>query len=112
LRQVKHIIKETAAVATRKPGDAVAILSSHEKPSMQALVTTAPDLPPSLARTRPLPAIVNKTDRHGQFDRTALICSPARFTHQTGTAAELFPGDRYDTDVRARSLLWQISKSV
>src|SRR6266849_2127493 len=44
-REVK-IIKETAAAAKQKPGDAVAIVSYDEKPGIQAIATTAPDLPP------------------------------------------------------------------
>jgi len=44
-RQVK-IIKETAAAAKQKPSDAVAIISYDEKPGIQAIATTAPDLPP------------------------------------------------------------------
>jgi len=44
-REVK-IIKETAAAAKQKPGDAVAIISYDEKPGIQAIATTAPDLPP------------------------------------------------------------------
>jgi len=45
-REVK-LIKETAAAAKREPGDAVAIISYDEKPGIQALATTAPDLPPT-----------------------------------------------------------------
>jgi transposase len=41
-RQVK-ILKETAAAA---PSEAVAIVSYDEKPGIQAIATTAPDLPP------------------------------------------------------------------
>ena len=44
-RQVK-LIKEAAAAANQKPSDAVAIISYDEKPGIQALATTAPDLPP------------------------------------------------------------------
>jgi transposase len=44
-REVK-IIKETAAAANQKPSDAVAIISYDEKPGIQAIATTAPDLPP------------------------------------------------------------------
>jgi hypothetical protein len=44
-RQVK-IIKETAAASKKKPSDAVAIVSYDEKPGIQAIATTAPDLPP------------------------------------------------------------------
>src|ERR1700680_4327616 len=42
-REVK-IIKETAAAAKQKPSDAVAIVSYDEKPGIQAIATTAPDL--------------------------------------------------------------------
>jgi transposase len=44
-REVK-LIKETAAAANQEPSDAVAIVSYDEKPGIQALATTAPDLPP------------------------------------------------------------------
>jgi len=44
-REVK-IIKETAAAAKQKPSEAVAIISYDEKPGIQAIATTAPDLPP------------------------------------------------------------------
>jgi hypothetical protein len=44
-RQVK-LIKETAAAAKQKPSDVVAIVSYDEKPGIQALATTATDLPP------------------------------------------------------------------
>src|SRR6204780_2099491 len=40
------IIKETAAAAKQKPSDAVAIVSYDEKPGIQAIATTAPDLSP------------------------------------------------------------------
>jgi transposase len=48
-REVK-LIKETAAAAKQKPGDAVAIVSYDEKPGIQAIATTAPDLPPAPGR--------------------------------------------------------------
>jgi transposase len=44
-----NILKKAAAAATRKsktPSDAVAIVSYDEKPGIQAIATTAPDLPP------------------------------------------------------------------
>ena len=48
-RQVK-LLKEAAARATKKPGkrpdEAVAIISYDEKPGIQAIANTAPDLPP------------------------------------------------------------------
>jgi hypothetical protein len=43
-REVK-LIKETATAAKHEPSDAVAIISS-EKPAIQAIANTAPDLPP------------------------------------------------------------------
>jgi transposase len=47
-REVK-LIKETAA-AQQEPSDAVAIVSYDEKPGIQAIATTAPDLPPEPGR--------------------------------------------------------------
>ena len=44
-REVK-LIKETASAAKQEPSDAVAIVSYDEKPGIQALATTGPDLPP------------------------------------------------------------------
>ena len=44
-RQVK-ILKKAAARAKTKSSDAVAIVSYDEKPGIQAIATTAPDLPP------------------------------------------------------------------
>src|SRR5215469_9730766 len=44
-REVK-LIKETAAAAKQEPNDAVAIISYDEKPGIQAIANTAPDLPP------------------------------------------------------------------
>jgi hypothetical protein len=39
-------LQETAAAAKKKPSEAVAIISYDEKPGIQAIATTAPDLPP------------------------------------------------------------------
>src|SRR6201982_3894547 len=44
-REVK-LIKETAAAAKQEPSDAVAIVSYDEKPGIQAIGNTAPELPP------------------------------------------------------------------
>ena len=44
-RQVQ-ILKEAAAVAKKKPSEPVAIISYDEKPGIQAIATTGPDLPP------------------------------------------------------------------
>jgi hypothetical protein len=43
-REVKVLKK--AVAAAKKPNDAVAIISYDEKPGIQAIATTAPDLPP------------------------------------------------------------------
>jgi transposase len=44
-REVK-ILKETATAAKAEPSEAVAIISYDEKPGIQAIAATAPDLPP------------------------------------------------------------------
>jgi transposase len=44
-REVK-VIKEAAAASKQAPSDAVAIISYDEKPGIQAIAATAPDLPP------------------------------------------------------------------
>ena len=44
-RQVR-ILKQAAAVSKKKLSDAMAIISYDEKPGIQAIATTAPDLPP------------------------------------------------------------------
>ena len=44
-RKVK-VLKKAAAASKKKPSDAVAITSYDEKPGIQAIATTGPDLPP------------------------------------------------------------------
>src|SRR2546421_3734137 len=44
-RKVK-LLKKDATAAKKKPNDAVAVISYDEKPGVQAIATTAPDLPP------------------------------------------------------------------
>jgi transposase len=44
-RKVKLLKKESAATK-KKPSDAVAVISYDEKPGIQAIATTTPDLPP------------------------------------------------------------------
>src|SRR3979490_1899210 len=44
-RKVK-LLKKDATAAKKKPNDAVAVISYDEKPGIQAIATTAPDLPP------------------------------------------------------------------
>ena len=78
-REVK-IIKETAAASKKKPSDAVAIVSYDEKPGIQAIATTAPDLPPEPGMHATF-ARDHEYKRHGTVSlRPASICSPARFT--------------------------------
>ena len=42
----ENFLKQAAAVSKKKPSDAMAIISYDEKPGIQAIATTAPDLPP------------------------------------------------------------------
>jgi hypothetical protein len=44
-RQVK-LLKKTTVASRKKPSDPVAIISYDEKPGIQAIASTAPDLPP------------------------------------------------------------------
>ena len=56
------VLKKARAQSNKtksKKAKAVAIVSCDEKPGIQAIATTAPDLPPELASTRPLPGIMN-----------------------------------------------------
>ena len=63
-RQVK-ILKQAAAASKRKrPSDAVAIISYDEKPGIQAIATTAPDLPPE-PRAHATFAREHEYKRHG-----------------------------------------------
>src|SRR5262245_17645339 len=41
-----QLLKKAAAASRKKPSDAVAVISYDEKPGIQAIATTAPDLPP------------------------------------------------------------------
>jgi transposase len=40
------LLKKAAVVSKKKPSDAMAIISYDEKPGIQAIATTSPDLPP------------------------------------------------------------------
>jgi transposase len=70
-REVK-LIKETAAAAKQEPSDAVAIVPYDEKPGIQAIATTAPDLPPSPADMRSSRATTSY-ERHGTVSLLAGI---------------------------------------
>ena len=62
-REVR-LVKETAATAKQQPSDGVAIVSYDEKPGIQAIATTAPDLPPEPGRHATL-ARDHEYKRHG-----------------------------------------------
>ncbi len=62
-RRVK-LLKKAAAASKRKPSDAVAVISYDEKPGIQALATTAPDLPPEPG-VHPAFARDHEYKRHG-----------------------------------------------
>jgi len=68
-REVK-LLKETAATAKREPSDAVAIISYDEKPGIQAIATTAPDLPPEPGA---YPSFARDYKRHGTVSLLAGI---------------------------------------
>ena len=70
-REVK-LIKETAAAAKEEPSDAVAIVSYDEKPGIQAIATTAPDLPPKPGK-HPTFARDHEYKRHGTVSLLAGI---------------------------------------
>jgi hypothetical protein len=70
-REVK-LIKETAAAAEQKPSDAMAIVSYDEKPGIQAIATTAQDLPPAPGRHATL-ARDHEYNRHGTVNLLAGI---------------------------------------
>ena len=68
-REVK-ILKQVASTAKNKPNEKVAIISYDEKPGIQAIATTGPDLPPeagSACMLRARPRI--QAPRHGQLAR-------------------------------------------
>jgi hypothetical protein len=50
-REVK-LLKKAAAAWRKNPSDTVAVISYDEKPGIQAIATTAPDLPPSAGGAR------------------------------------------------------------
>ncbi len=62
-RKVK-LLKKAAAAAKKKPNDPVAIISFDEKPGIQAIATTSPDLPPAPG-VHPTFARDHEYKRHG-----------------------------------------------
>ena len=73
-RKVQVLKKSAAAAAKRNepPSDAVAILSYDEKPGIQAIATTAPDLPPEPGRRQSI-AREFEYKRHGTVSLLAGI---------------------------------------
>ena len=67
-----QILKQAAAAAKNKPGEAVAIISYDEKPGIQAIATTAPDLPP-VPGLHPSFAREFEYERHGTVSLLAGI---------------------------------------
>ena|SRR5215216_2238782 len=70
-RKVK-LMKKAATVAKKKPGDALAIISYDEKPGIQAIATTSPDLPPEPG-VHPTFARDHEYKRHGTVSLLAGI---------------------------------------
>ena len=82
-----QVLKKAAAKAekSKKP---VAIVSYDEKPGIQAIATTAPDLPPVPGRHGASFARDHEHKRrwHAQPVGRGSICSPARSTRSSGSA--------------------------
>ena len=70
-RQVK-MLKKAAASSKKKPNDPVVVISYDEKPGIQALATTAPDLPPKPG-IHPTFARDHEYKRHGTVSLLAGI---------------------------------------
>lgn len=81
------LLKKAAARLKRKPNDRVAIVSYDEKPGIQAIATTSPDLPPE-PDVHATFARDHDYKRHGTVARwPASTLSPATFTPWSGPAA-------------------------
>ena len=82
-RQVKILKK--AAVSKSRPSDAVAVVSYDEKPGIQAIAITAPDLPPEPGVHATFPASTNTSATAQSFAGRGSILSPAGFTRRQDT---------------------------
>ena len=80
-REVK-ILKEAAAASKKKPSDKVAIVSYDEKPGIQALATTAQDLPPE-------PGVHATFARDHEYKRHGTVSLLAGIDLLTGTVHAL-----------------------
>jgi len=83
-RQVK-ILKKAAAVPKMKPSNAVAIISYDEKPGIQAIATTAPDLPPE-------PSVYPTFGREHEYKRHGTVSLLAGIDLVTGKVHALVKG--------------------
>ena len=111
-RQVR-ILKQAAAVSKKKLSDTVAIVSYDEKPGMQAIATTAPDLPPEPG-VHPAFARDHEYRRHGALSflagidlLTGKVHAVVTDRHRTREFIEFFklldaayPADRDQVDPR------------
>ena len=84
-RKVK-LLKKAASSANKKPRDAVAIISYDEKPGIQALATTSPDLPPE-------PGVHATFARDHEYKRHGTVSLLAGIDLLTGQVHALGPVD-------------------
>jgi transposase len=77
-----QLIKEAAAAAKQAPSDAVAIVSYDEKPGIQAIANTAPDLPPA-------PGAHESLARDHEYQRQGTVSLLAGIDLLTGTVHAL-----------------------
>ena len=80
-----QVLKKAAAKA-EKSNKPVAIVSYDEKPEIQAIATTAPDLPPVPAAMRASRGIMSTNAMARSACWPGSICSPARSTRSSGSA--------------------------
>ena len=80
-----QVLKKAAAKA-KKSTKPVAIVSYDEKPGIQAIATTAPDLPPVPAAMRPSRGIMSTNAMARSACWPGSICSPARSTRSSEIA--------------------------
>ena len=78
-------LKQAAAVSKKKPSDAMAIISYDEKPGIQAIAKTAPDLPPE-------PGVHATFAREHEYKRHGTISLLAGIDLVTGKVHALVKG--------------------
>jgi hypothetical protein len=85
-REVR-LLKKAAAVSKKEPNDAVAVISYDEKPGIQAIATTAPDLPPE-PRVHATFAREHEYKRHGTVSLLAGIDLVTGKVHAQGSPSQ------------------------